>query len=449
MGWAFTGVTLPRLSTVRAGLEVVRLRELTLVFILSLLAAWQVEKEKGRREKNAKAKRQREPFPSLPPTPFLDLPPLRSNNFTLTLFRSCVTGEKREGGRKTRKRQGIGSHFPLFPRLPWSPTPFEALVFILKHNFVVAWQVKKGKRGGEKNAKATRDREPFPFLPPTPLISHPSRSNSFYTKTQFRSRVTGEKREGRGGGEVAGKSVREKRKREPFPFLPNLPALIPPWQVKKGKGGGGEKNAKATRDREPFPSLPPTPLISHPFRSNSFYTKTQFRSRVTGEKREGRGGGEVAGKSVREKREREPFPFLPNLPVLISGFSSSFLPLITSFSSAFFLIGILKLLLSITRVNVNVPWTFHHTKPFLSRAGSLLAAQTTPPPRTSVDCTCFTCTCHVSVQQRLTIGSFTPCLTAADHEPSFSLESVVWQQWWCPLCFFWRFSEFLRLILVG
>lgn len=41
-------------------------------------------------------------------------------------------------------------------------------------------------------------------------------------------------------------------------------------------------------------------------------------------------------------------------------FCSAFLLLITSFSSAFFLIGILKLLLSITRVNVNVPWTFHH-----------------------------------------------------------------------------------------
>ena len=75
-----------------------------------------MEKEKGRREKNAKAKKQREPFPSLPPTPFLDLPPLRSNNFTLTLFRSCVTGEKREGGggekRESEKAEGAISLSP-------------------------------------------------------------------------------------------------------------------------------------------------------------------------------------------------------------------------------------------------------------------------------------------------------------------------------------------------
>ena len=128
MGWAFTGVTLPRLSTVRAGLEVVRLRELTLVFIL-------------------------------------------------TLFAGRVTGEKEKGRR-------------------------------------------------EKNAKARRERQPFPSLPLTPLISHPFRRNSFYTKTQFCSRVTGEKKKRR--GRVAGKSVRGKREREPFPFLPNLPALIPP-----------------------------------------------------------------------------------------------------------------------------------------------------------------------------------------------------------------------------
>ena len=44
-------------------------------------------------------------------------------------------------------------------------------------------------------------------------------------------------------------------------------------------------------EREPFPSLPPTPLISHPFRSNSFYTKTHFRSLVTREEKEGGGGG--------------------------------------------------------------------------------------------------------------------------------------------------------------
>ena len=30
-----------------------------------------------------------------------------------------------------------------------------------------------------------------------------------------------------GGGGAAEKSVRRKREREPFPFLPNLPALIP------------------------------------------------------------------------------------------------------------------------------------------------------------------------------------------------------------------------------
>ena len=56
-------------------------------------------------------------------------------------------------------------------------------------------------------------------------------------------------------------------------------------------------------EREPFPFLPPTPLIPHPFRSNSFYTKTQFCSRVTGEKREGGGGGGCGKKREREKGE--------------------------------------------------------------------------------------------------------------------------------------------------
>ena len=85
----------------------------------------------------------------------------------------------------------------------------------------------------------------------------------------------------------------------------------------KNEKGEGQKNAKAKRDREPFPSLPPTPLISHPFRSNSFYTKTHFRSLMTREKREGGGGG-FAGKTVRGKSERGPYPFLSNLPALIA-----------------------------------------------------------------------------------------------------------------------------------
>ena len=85
----------------------------------------------------------------------------------LTLFRSRVTGEKREGRRKTRKRKGRGSHILSLPHLP-------------------------------------------------PLISHSFGSNS---------RVAGEKREGGGGGVGAKKSVRGKRER---PFLPHLPALIPP-----------------------------------------------------------------------------------------------------------------------------------------------------------------------------------------------------------------------------
>ena len=77
MGWAFTGVTLPRLSTVGAGLEVVRLRELTLVFIL-------------------------------------------------TLFAGRVTGGKREGedGKKRESEKAEGA-ISLSPpdSLPWSPTP--------------------------------------------------------------------------------------------------------------------------------------------------------------------------------------------------------------------------------------------------------------------------------------------------------------------------------------
>ena len=81
-----------------------------------------------------------------------------------------MTGEKREGRRKTRKRKGRGSHILSLPHLP-------------------------------------------------PLISHSFGSNS---------RVAGEKREGGGGGGRAKKSVRGKREREPFPFLPHLPALIPP-----------------------------------------------------------------------------------------------------------------------------------------------------------------------------------------------------------------------------
>ena len=116
MGWAFTGVTLPRLSKVGAGPEIVRLRDLTVVFIL-------------------------------------------------TLFRSRVTGEKREGRRKTRKRKGRGSH-----------------ILSLPHLF--------------------------------PLISHSFGSNS---------RVAGEKREGGGGG---GEKKREREKGEgAFPLSPSSPGL--------------------------------------------------------------------------------------------------------------------------------------------------------------------------------------------------------------------------------
>ena len=76
MGWAFTGVTLPRLSTVRASLEVVRLRELTLVFILTLFAGrvtvGKREVERGEKRESEKG----EGAISLSPAVFLDLPPL-------------------------------------------------------------------------------------------------------------------------------------------------------------------------------------------------------------------------------------------------------------------------------------------------------------------------------------------------------------------------------------
>ena len=88
--------------------------------------------------------------------------------------------KKGKGGRKTRKRQGIGSHFPLSPRLPWSPTPFEAIVFILKHNFVVVWQEKKGKReeGGRLREKAWEGKgrespSPFSLISPPWFPRHP------------------------------------------------------------------------------------------------------------------------------------------------------------------------------------------------------------------------------------------------------------------------------------
>lgn len=129
MGWAFTGVTLPRLSTVRAGLEVVRLRELTLVFILTLFAGRVTgEKEKGRREKNAKARRERQPFPSLPLTPLISHPFRRNSFYTKTQFCSRVTGEKRkgEGGLREKAWEGKGrgspSPFSLIS-LPWFPRP--------------------------------------------------------------------------------------------------------------------------------------------------------------------------------------------------------------------------------------------------------------------------------------------------------------------------------------
>ena len=76
MGWAFTGVTLPRLSTVRAGLEVVRLRELTLVFILTLFAG-RVTGEKREGEEGEKSESEKaEGAISLSPPDSLDLPPI-------------------------------------------------------------------------------------------------------------------------------------------------------------------------------------------------------------------------------------------------------------------------------------------------------------------------------------------------------------------------------------
>ena len=71
--------------------------------------------------------------------------------------------------------------------------------------------------------------------------------------------------------------------------------------MKKGKGG--EKRESEKGEGAIYSPCP----ISHSFGSNS---------RVAGEKREGGGGG-GAKKSVRGKREREPFPFLPHLPALI------------------------------------------------------------------------------------------------------------------------------------
>ena len=135
---------------------------------------------------------------------------------------------------------------------------------------------------------------------------------------------------------------------------------------------------------------------------------------------------------------------------LITGFSSSFLPLITSFSSAFFLIGILKLL-PITRVNVNVPWTFHYKT--LSLSGRIFIGETNNATIKNIS-RLHVFHVHVpSIRATATdqwqFHSPITCLTAAGNEPSFSLESVFWQQWWFPLCFFWRFLEFLRLILVG
>ena len=153
-------------------------------------------------------------------------------------------------------------------------------------------------------------------------------------------------------------------------------------------------------------------------------------------------------------------------------FSSAFLLLVTSFtsvlclssqvsvpffaphhkfSSAFFLIGIVKLLLPITRVNVNVPWTFHHKT--LSLSGRIFIGGTNNATTKNIS-RLHVFHLHVppiraTATDQWQFHSPVTCLTAADHEPSFSLESVVWQQWWCPLYFFWRFSEFLRLILVG
>ena len=116
MGWAFTGVTLPRLSKVGAGPEIVRLRDLTVVFIL-------------------------------------------------TLFRSRVTGEKREGRRKTRKRKGRGSHILSLPHLP----P------LISHSFGSNSRVAGEKRegGGGRGRKKAWEGKGRGSLSPFSLISRP------------------------------------------------------------------------------------------------------------------------------------------------------------------------------------------------------------------------------------------------------------------------------------